>query len=372
MDELWQRIDAAEKERPATNQMRRVEIIQEMNRLHNTARGFYRLRQFDSALSLYHKAYQAAVKAGDEENQVYFKVKKGHCLWHLRRLREALACLVELEKLEANPKRRWEGLIFQIAIATAIPISLHNIQLLMQRCSDELKRQNLRLSRGMLLIEKAVLAFLRHDASTALARAQEAMHTYAEGASPQYDIAVYYSYLIEFYLDAGDRISAEWWLERYEGVRTWLDVYKELDILLIRQRIALLDGNYSVAWDYAQRFLQKAREAEDSPYIGLTNLAETGIACGHLTEVRLALWELLSKYRNAEEGHRRYELRRLGGDYHRAMAQQAELYTHENLRHTAIARRYYRYALKIGRFIDERLCCDWHEEEIQERLQSLN
>lgn len=75
LDELWQRIDAAEKEKPTTNQMRRAELIQEMNSLYNTARDFYGLRQFDSALSLYHKAYQAAVRAGDEENQVYFKVE---------------------------------------------------------------------------------------------------------------------------------------------------------------------------------------------------------------------------------------------------------------------------------------------------------
>lgn len=372
LDELWQRMDAAEKEGPATNQVRRVELIQEMNRLHNAARGFSRLRQIDSALSLYHKAYQAAVKAGDEENQARFKLEEGVCLGHLRRLREALACLVELEKMAANPKSRWKGLIYQISIATYIPISLHNIQLLMQRCSDEMKRRNLQSSRSMLLLEEAVLASLRHDVSTALARAQEAMHTYAEGASPNYNIISYYNYLIMFYLDAGDRISAERWLERYEGVRTWFEVDKELDILLIRQRIARLDGNYSVAWDYAQRFLQKARETENSPYVGLTNLAEMGIACGRLIEVRLALWELLSKYRNIEEGHKQYELRRLGGDYHWAMAQRAEPYTRENLRHTAIARRYYCYALKVGRFIDERLCCDWHEEEIQERLQSLN
>lgn len=371
LDELWQRIDATKKERPTTGRIHWAEMTQEMNNLYNTARGFYRLNQFDSALAFYRKAYQIAMKIGDGESQSKFKEMEGHCLRCLGRLRDALVCLVELEKLEGTPNCRWEGLIDQIVIATDIPISLRSIQSLMRRCSDEMERHGMQSSRCMLLIEESALASLQHDVSTALAKAQEAMHVYKKDANPNYNITVYYHHLINSYLDAGDHTSAKWWLEQYEDTATWLEFSKELDILSIRRRLALWDGDRPAAWDYAQRFLRKAREAEDSPYIGLINLVETGITCGRLTEIRQAMRELILRHRNSEEGHRRYAIRRLVGDYHRAIAQQSEPYTRENLRHTAIARRFYHYARKVGRFIDERLCCDWHEAEIERCLQSL-
>ena len=388
LDELlaqWERLDDAGDTRPGVGAAQREEYVREMESLDDAAYGFYKLDQLDSAVPLWRKAYEIAVKAGDEERQVNYKQWEGHCLRRMGCLREGLACLLELERLQANPPARWTGLIDQITTAIQIPISLHNIEALIRRCRDEMERSALQSSRSMLLSEETYLAYCRKDFPTELAKAQEAMSAYEKDAYPEYDIHVHYYQLIDAFLDIGDRTNAERWLAEYEGVETPFEVSKELNILSFKRRLALMDKDYKVAWDYARRHLSKSREAENSSYNGLRNLAETAIECGHLTEASHALWELLSKHRNSENGHRRYAIRRLAGDYRRAMAQRAAAhmnecgrrtatfrkYEKEFRKHTALARRDYGYALKTGQFLDERLCCDWHEKEIRQRIRSL-
>ena len=388
LDELfaqWVRLDNAGDTHSGVSAAQHEEYAREMESLDDAAGEFYTLDQLDSAIPLYRKAYEIAVKARDEERQVKYKEWEGHCLQRMGRLWEGLACLLELERLQANPPDHWMGLIFQITTAIQIPISLHKIEALIRRCRDEMERSGLRGSRSMLLMEESFLAYYRHDFSAELAKTQEAMSAHEKGAYPKYNIHAHYYQLIDAFLDMGDRPNAERWLAEYEGVETQFEVSKELRILSFKRRLALMDGDYKAAWDYARRHLSKSREAQDSPYIGLRDFGETAIECGHLTEAGRALWELLSKHRNSENGHRRYEIRRLAGDYHRAMAQRAAVHMDECgqqtatfrkyekafRKHTAMARRDYGYALKTGQFLDERLCCDWHEKEMRQRIRSL-
>ena len=388
LDELlaqWNRWDSAEEEHTTVSAAQRAEWTREIESLADTAYEFYALNQYDSAAPLYSKAYHIAVKSGNTEQQAEYKYWEGHCHRLMGHLREGLACLLELDCLNSNPPERLHGLIDQIIIAIRIPISLRNIEALIRRCRDDMERFGLQASRSMLLSVEYTLAYYRKDFATELSRAQETLSTYEVSAYRGFDIYCHYVEMIDAFLDNGDRLNAERWLGKLEAVETRYEASKELSLLSFKRRLALMDGDHKAAWNYAQRYYHKAREAESSPYGGLKQLAEAGIECRHLLETGQAVWELLSKHRNSENGHRRYAIRRLAGDYYRAMSQRATSPMDEGGKETAfyrryedsfrknamLARRYYEHALKVGQFIDERLCCDWHEKEIRERLRSL-
>lgn len=373
--QLWARLDSGEEEAAALADQRRA-LAEESDQLFAAAYEAYKLRQWDSAISLFHRAYQAAVRAEDQRRQAKQLHWEGHTLRRAGRLREALACLLAAEGLEQADKAvYWNGLIDQIGIAISLPLSLEKLQSLMDRCRDEMGRLGLNASRGMLLIEESDLAYQRHDNRTELAKAQEAMAGYDASASPDYNISTYYYMLIWALLDVKDRPNAQRWLERYEGAVTQHEVHKELNLLGLRRHIALKDGDLPAAWSYAQRALQKAREGQRNPFVQLQNCTDTAIQCGHLREAAAGLAELLTVHRHSESGHRRYSVRRLAGDYHRAVARRcadkAVGFTAAARRHTALAQRYYGYADRVGRFLDEKLCCDWRQQEIRERLASL-
>ena len=367
---LWSRLDSGEEEAAASAAQRRA-LAEESDRLNDAAYEAYKLSQYDSAISLYHRAYQAAVRAEDLRRQAKHLFWEGDALKLAGRLREALACLLAVEALEQADKAvYWDELISQIGIAILIPLSLEKIRDLMDRCRDEMWRLGLNASHGKLLIQECDLAFYCNDFRTELAKAQEAMAGYDASARPNYIINVYYRNMIDALINAKDNPNAQRWLERYEGAETEFETDKELDLLDCRRRIALKDGDLPAAWRYAQRALQKAREGQRSPYGSLYSYTNTAIQCGHLREAAAGLAELLSVHRHSENGHRRYSLRRLVGDYHRAVARHCADKAAVR-RHTALARRFYGYADRVGRFLDEKLCCDWREQEIRERLASL-
>ena len=379
LDLIWQRLEAQNENRKSSAKMSevsRAETLREAKQLEDTAREFYKLDQFDSALQLYQKACELATQADDDSKRAEYLSKEGHVLYRLRRYTEALACLVELEGIQANPIEHWHGLINQIGIACSIPISLRNIEKLIRRCRDEIKVLGLQQSYSMLLVNEAILAYLRHDSSTELAKAQEAMSTYDEDAYPKYDIHVLYYPLIDALIRKGDIINALHWLEKYEGVATTHERYKENNILGMRTKIAFLEGDCGKAWNYARRRLQLMREGDAHPYEGLKQYTKMAISCGYLTEASHALVELLSYHRQSECGHIRYRVRCLVGDYYYAMAKhiEATLPDGEALadKYRRIAKTFYGHAGKVGEFIDRRLCCDWHGKEIKARLDALN
>lgn len=377
----WTRLESKQADSPR----QRSVLREECNRLHDAAYALYKQRQIDAARSLFHRAYEAAVKAGDRAMELDNLYWEGHCLRWSGQLRAALACLLQLEGgVQENKERYFYGLVEQIRIAILLPLSLDSIFRLIDRCYREMTTLGLTASRGMLLIVECYLARDRYDEDEELAKAQEAMSAYEPDSYPDYDCRTYYSKLIYALLDNKRRIEAEQWLERYEGLETKFEMSKELDLLYFRRRMALEDGDYPTAWGYAQRLLQRAREGERSPEVGLKAYCETAIQCGHLSYARNALAELLARHRNSEIGQIRYALRRLAGDYHRAVVQRfvekAEesgksrislQYEQGGRRHFLLARRYYGYAMKIGQFLDGKLQCDWRQREIEERLVSL-
>lgn len=376
----WTRLEPESAGSTQQRQTARAESI----RLQNAAYEFYKQDQDENARSLFHRAYEAAVKAGDRARVLENLEWEGDCLYHLGRLREALSCLLQLEGGAKTDKAEyWAGLRCQVDVAIMLPLSLHSISKLLDRCRREMVQLGLNASEGMLLLTEGVLAYYRGDDQTALEKVREAMAIYDASAYPRVNIEYHYYSLIDALLNVGCREEAEQWLSRYEGVTTGFEFSKELNILNLRRRMALADGDYIAAWRYAQRHLQRSREAERSPYESLCNYCDTAIQCGHLFEARSALAELLRHYRNSENGHSRYRIRRLTGDYHRALARQASirencerdtLRKHEQdaQRQRSLAVRFYCAALKLGQELDARLQCNWREQQMRERIISLD
>lgn len=375
--DIWKALDGGsertvfDQQSESVTYLDKTELARKISDLRDTAYNYYKLEQLDTALALYQRAYRLAVQVGDEESQVEFKCWEGHCLRDMDRLTEALASLIELEKCTQNPRERWAGLIDQIQIAVEIPISLQKIQTIIDRCYHEMRQYGLKKSKSMILSHECVLLLAQGKDALALKKAQEAMASYKDDAYPVYSKNTHYLALIWAYLDVGDRENAERWLGRYEASDTDFPIFKESNTLSIKRKLALLDQNYRTAWDYAVRNLLKDREFDAHPYFALKSIVDCGIAAGRPKDVRNYLAELLSAHRNSENGHNRYKIRRAVGDFHRAMADLPETIPEQASRHRKLARRYYGYAMKVGKMIDARLCCSWRQEQIRERLKSV-
>ena len=363
--DLWKELDEGAKQSRS-----RSELVSRIAELNSAACGYYKLSQCDNALRFYSQAYELSVKLGDVSLQAEYKKWQANCLRVLGRLTESLTCLVELEALEENPAEQFSGMMDQLAVAIMLPISLVKINSIFKRCSEFAENSGLRKSKSMIYINQAELHNCRKDYANELAAAQEAMASWDGLAYPCYIANAQYETLVDTYLDIGDRGSAELWLKRLEDLNTDFEANKELEILRIKCNFAFMDGDLKSAWEYAQRCLLKAREGIKNPFDHLKQYTEIAIECGHLHAARQAIAELLTFHRNSEIGHNRYELRRLTGDYHRAMAKQGgdSRYAHW---HTEQARRFYYSAKDVGDMIDQRLQCDWHEKEIAERIMSL-
>lgn len=375
--DLWKLLDEHSRKTGFGRQIRGVthsdkkELARKISDLDNTAYNYYKLDQFDMALSLYQKAYRVAVQAGDEVNQIRYKEWEGHCLYHMGRLTEALAVLLELEKFTESSPIRWEGLINQLLIAIQIPISLQRIQSIIDRCYNEMRQYGLEKSNGMILLAESDLLTYQGKDALALKKAQEAMASYVADAFPSCEKIVYFDSLIWAYLNIGDWKNAKQWLGRFEAYDSSFPVSKESRVLSIRRRLALQDKDYLAAWAYAEQELFKARESVAHPYAALKNITNCGISAGKPGDIRNYLAELISTHRNSETGHHRYQIRKTAGDYHRAMAALPNTVPEQVAHHRKLAKRYYSHAMKVGRMIDERLCCHWRQEEILKRLKSV-
>lgn len=342
-----------------------------LNEIENVALSCYKHNQLNAAINNFHRAYQISRQEGDEVRQVRYILWQGHCLSVLGRLTEALSWLMEVEKLHSSLTDRWFGLLFQLSVARQIPISLSKIQIILQKCINEMEHQGLQKSKNMILVQESYILYHQGDFNSALFRAQEAMATFDVSNPIKYDANVYYRKLIECYLSVGDYYNADLWTRRYEEIITDYEEYKKQDVLSFKQKIALLKQDYPTAWHYAQQCLLIDNLDNKLHCSNLVQTIETGIECHRLDEIRFAFLTLLQRYRQSENAHNRYLIRKLGGDYHLAIAKRNKLHPLDSLRHKRIAYRYYNFALEVGSMIDTRLCCEWRQLDIQKKLRLI-
>ena len=330
----------------------------ELNRLYNEGLDHYRQEEHNLALSCWRSAFQLALELEDKAYQVSLKRWEGHALFQMDSLMEALTCFMESETMEED-SADLNSLTMQIAIAVEIPLPLTRIQALLHRLWTVMEQQGLQNSRSMLLHQEAQLASFRHDFPTAIAKAQEALFSYDVNAFPRNDPIDLYVSMINIYLDTGDIVSAHKYIKLVEGVKTEYEVFKEQRIFTQQMRLAILEEDFSTAMDFAV----KSKLSE--------NIIEASIVSGVPEQVYAQMVSRTYRNFHNEDTSTRYPILRQAGDLHRALAKKAEFASRERKRHTAMARRYYGYAMKVGGFIDERLQCNWHVEEIQKRLRSL-
>lgn len=349
--------------------MSRRERVRQMQELDSAAYENYKLNRDEEALGLWSQAFALAEALDDRNAMARYKRWMADCLRLLARLTEALASLAELEALQENPREQFLGLIHQLEVAIEIPIPLEKIRRILGRCREAAGDLGSRKSVSMICILESDLCRYRGDFPGELAQGQQALAVLRSGgAGPEYDEESYYRSMVAAYLNLADRENALLWLARYEALRTPFETIKALNLLAYRRRLARLEGQPERALPLAEEALLRAREAVRHPYPQLHNFIESCLDCARFPAARRALAELLLFWRHTEFGQRRYEIFRLCGDYHRAAALPGEAGADW---HRARARKQYRRALELGRFLDGRLACSWREREILERLASL-
>ena len=321
------------------------------------------MKRVETALSYYRVAYDYAVKLGDINRKKQSKEWESLCLRHLGRLSEALSCLIELEEMqEDNEKERLDNLINQIHIAVRIPLRLDVIETAVSDAYDILKERQSSLSGSTLALEESSLYTFRNMFDKALEKALHALDLYqnaapAPDASPTYDAKVYYYTVCACFCDMRQRDKAAEYLKLLENVDSPMEQSKELNILSLRRRIALLEGKNDAAKEYARQRL--ALEKNDLSYVGLRDLVESELLCGNVEEVEKYLKILWEKNRESENRHRQYELLCLKGLCAVARDSYEEAVS------------YYRQADKVGRELDDALKCDWRQKEIEEKLREI-
>jgi len=354
-DKLW---DIFGGKKPDTYSIR-----QEMESIAEAAYEFYKLRKHEDALVGYRKAFKMAESVDDTENMIEYKWWTGHCLQRLNRYREALAEFLTLSQMKPIvPRDYFDGLINQLVIATCIPIELYKIKGIVRQCYDFIQQNGMSNCESKILRNESDLARFRYDYEHAFSLSTEALAKHNKNAVTCYNEVSYYYDIMLNLVTLKQLTSLRDWLLKLQDLDTKFTVSKQLYVLRFKVEIALLEGNTKEAYDFAKKHLRYNRETGSDCYVSLRLVIRTGISAGKLDSLKEYLIEL-AKLRNSEDGHMRYTIQKLFGEYH------AACYNHnKSSQGFFAAKRYFNRALKIGIHIDRLLECDGRQKEIAELL----
>jgi len=345
----------------------------------------YKDTQWLRAAEIFGKALEIAESINDTRQIVLYRFCRGSSLCQAGKLRQALAVLTPTLK-EGNTGGDaadiYNTLTRYIEIAQELPVNLGAIEKACQQTENFLRDSGNLEWRHRLLLLQATLYKLRGIYPEALAAAQESWAIW-EGEYPSYTADIHLNSLVEISLLLRDAEQAQIYLWEWEMDE--LDtIPKERERLSCSRQsdLARLEGRFTEAVDWARR----AMLVDNSDIVTLIVMVRAFLCTGDNHRARDELIRLLAQ-RHAEDGHYRYDIRLLWGDYHLARARQAagmpavddefglefpppSAIVNPAATHYALARarRGYRAALKVGSWIDEKLQCTLRQNEISERL----
>lgn len=358
---------------------------EQMQSLKDAGDEAYKDTQWLRAAEIYGKALEIVESINDTRKIVSYRFWRGASLLNAGKLRQALAVLTPTLK-EGNTGGDaadiYSTLIKYIEIAQVLPVNLGAIEKACQQTENFLRDSGNLEWRHQLLHLQAILYKLRGMYPEALAAAQESWAIW-EDEYPCYTADSHLNSLVEISLRLRDAEQAqmylwEWEMDEHDTIpksREGMSCRRQSDL-------ARLEGRFTEAVDWARR----AMLVDNSDIVTLIVMVRAFLCTGDNHRARDELIRLLA-HRHAEEGHDRYGIRLLWGDYHLARARQAagmpavddefglefpppSAIANPAATHYALARarRGYRAALKVGSWIDEKLQCTLRQNEISERL----
>ena len=299
------------------------------------------------------------------EKMIEYKFWIGDCLSLLRRYREALAELFSLSQMKSTlPKFHFSGLNKQLSIASDIPIEYGKIQRIIRECYDFVRQNGMSGSESMILLNESFLSRYRYNYERALSLSMEGFAKY-NGSAAKYTKISHYNDVMSNLTALKRLAELKEWFVKLQNLDTSFAVSKQLHTLHYQAEIALLEGNPKAAHEFAVRRLRRDRETGGDCYSSLRLIIRTGIAAGErdsLPEHLIAI----ARLRNSEDGHCRYTVQKLFGEYYAARYKRGR-----RASDLSAARRCLLRALKIGTQIDRLLECDGRQKEIAELLGEL-
>lgn len=361
---------------------------QQMESLDDAGREAYKDWQWSRAAEIYGKALDIAESINDTHKIVLYRFWRGALLYQAGKLRQVLAVLTPTLK-EGNAGGDaadiYETLITYIQIARDLPVNLGAIEKAYQQTENFLRDSGNLDWRHQLLLLEASLYKLRRMYPAALAAAQESWAIWQD-EYPGYIADNHLDRLVEISLLLRDAEQAQMYLWEWE-IDEHDTIPKEREKLLCSRQsdLARLERRFAEAVDWARR----AMLVDNSNIETLIVMVRAFLCTGDNRRAQDELIRLLAQ-RHAESGHYRYDIRLLWGDYHLACAREAAgmpavddefglefpppsriadpIATRYALART---RRGYNAALKVGRWIDEKLQCILRQKEISERLERV-
>lgn len=356
-----------------------------MQSLYDAGWEAYEDRQLLRAAEIFGKALEIAESINDIRKIVLYRFWRGSSLLQAGKLRQALAVLTPTLKegtTGGDADDIYNTLATYIEIAQDLPVNLGAIEKAYQQTESFLRNSGNLDWRHRLLLLQATLYKLRGMYPEALAAAQESWAIWQD-KYPVYIADAHLNRLVEISLLLRDAQQAqmylwEWEMDEHDTIpktRERLSCSRQSDL-------ARLQGRFTEAVDWARRAIL----VDNSDIDTLILMVRTFLCMGDNHRARDELIRLLA-HRHAETGHYRYYIRLLWGDYHLACARQAagmspvddefglefpppsSIANPTATRYAlARARRGYRAALKVGRWIDEKLQCSLRQQELFERL----
>ena len=358
---------------------------QQMESLEYAGWEAYQDEQKLRAAEIFGKALEIAESINDTRKIVLYRFWHGALLSGAGKLRQALAVLTPTLKegtTGGDADNIYSTLITYIGIAKSLPVNLGAIEKAYQQTKNFLRDSGNLEWRHQLLLLEATLYKLRGTYPEALAAAQESWAIWPQ-EYPCYTADTHLNNLVQISLLLRDAEQAQMYLWEWEMDEDDTIPKSREKLSCSRQSdLAQLEGRFTEAVDWARRAM-----LVDNSNIGTLIVMVRAFLCtGDNHRARDELIRLLAQ-RHAETGHYRYYIRLLWGDYHLACARQAagmpavdDVFELEFPPPSAIAnpaatryalaraRRGYRAALKVGRWIDKKLQCSLRQTTISERL----
>lgn len=328
------------------------------------------------AAELYEQALDIATSIDNVDLMLRYRLRWGDSLYEVGKLQQALTTLSPiLQKKHQYSHPYTTGNIFftmaiYISVAQELPVSLQAINKVYQQAYHFMQESGSKQWNDRLLFRKAKLLTYRGEYHKALDAALEGwfIHRQKSTEGTLYDIDdEHLNQLVQINIYLGDTEQAKKYLQIWQQTTCDFFIDRERWFSNRQSELAHLEGRFNDALQWARRGVQ-AGASENY-------LIHAFLSLGNYQHARQALIQLSRKWRTHENGHYRYELRRLIGDYHLACAQNMLEEPRRNIDKIMLTlkktERAYERAMRVGKWIDERLECAKRQDELHKRLSCL-